>query len=134
MRFESLPPARLIGPMLALVALALGCNSSPVGPTLSDVDVTTPAIRPSTNNPALCCCRVVGTAVNHNSVAVHVTIKYKAFDGVRADPLATVLYFIKDFQPGDTQPIDASGFLYPCNAIKSVQMEVGVRGIIFPDY
>ena len=134
MRFESLLSARLIGLLLALVSLALGCNSSPVGPTLSDVDVTAPVIRPSTNNPALCCCRVVGTAVNHNSVAVHVTIKYMAFDGVRQDPLVTVLYFIKDFKPGDTQPIDASGILFPCNAIKSVQMEVGVRGILFPPY
>jgi len=127
-------PARLVLPLLWLVSHTLGCNASPVGPSLAGVDVTTPVIRPSTDNPALCCCRVAGTAVNRNSVAVHVTIKYKAFDGVREDPLVTVIYFIKDFQPGDTQPIDAAGILFPCNAIKSVQMEVGVRGIIFPPY
>jgi hypothetical protein len=120
--------------LFALVSLAVGCNASPVGPSLAGVDVTSPVIQPSAGNSALCCCRVVGSAVNHNSVAVHVTIKYKAYDGVRKDPLVTVLYFIKDFQAGDTQPIDASGILYPCNAIKSVQMEVGVRGIVFPPY
>jgi hypothetical protein len=120
--------------LFAFASLIAGCNASPVGPSLSGVDVTAPVIQPSAGNPALCCCRVVGSAVNHNDVPVHVTIKYKAFDGVRKDPLVTVLYFIKDFRAGDTQPIDASGILYPCNAVKSVGMEVGVRGIVFPPY
>lgn len=114
--------------------LSAGCNATPVGPSLADVVVSSPATAPSGSNRALCCCRVVGTATNQNTVPVHVTLTYKAFDGLREDPLATLIYFIKDFQPGATHDIDASGFLYPCNAIQAVRMEVEVRGITFPPF
>jgi hypothetical protein len=117
---------------LAVGLAASGCNSSIVGPSLLDVTVSAPVTVPSGTNRALCCCRVTGTAVNNNAVPVHVTLKYKAFDGLREDPLATVIYFIKDLQPGATHAIDASGVLYPCNEVQSVQMEVNVRGITFP--
>jgi hypothetical protein len=86
---DSLPKTRRAFAILALLFVTLSCNASPVGPTLAGVDVTPPTIRASGGDNVLCCCRVVGTAVTNNRVAVHVTINYKAFDGVQQDPLAT---------------------------------------------
>ncbi|HEY8550554.1 MAG TPA: hypothetical protein VIL35_11405 [Vicinamibacterales bacterium] len=112
------------------------CEDSPTGPSLSAVTVQNLSLRPTTGNPGLCCCHVVGTARNDNTVPVHVTIKFAAFNQPNADPLSTILYFIKDLQPGQTHAIDAPGFIFPCNAIpegiRNVRTEIDVKGITFP--
>ena len=91
----------------------------------------------------LCCCHVTGQARNDNSVAVHVTIKFSAFNAppgpnAPAEPLSTILYFIKDLQPGQTHQIEAPGFIFPCNqipeGIRNVKTEVEVKGITYPPF
>jgi hypothetical protein len=125
----------------ALVGLcALGvtaCEDAPTGPSLSNVSLQGLALNSTTGNPGLCCCRVVGTARNGNSVPVHVTIKFDAANpSSPTEPLSTILFFIKDLQPGASAPIDASGFIFPCatlsNDIRNVRTEIEVKGITFP--
>jgi hypothetical protein len=127
-------------------ALAIAaCEDAPVGPSLGAVPVAVTALRPSQqDNPGLCCCHVLGTARNDNSVPVHVTIKFSAFNvprppnGPDPDPLSTILYFIRDLQPGQTHQIEAPGFIFPCNTIpegiKNVKTEVEVKGITYPPF
>ena len=120
-----------------LSALALAaCEDSPVGPSLSAVQLSNMSVRSTTGNPGLCCCRVTGIARNDNSVPVHVTIKFAAFPFNDPEPLSTILYFIKDLQPGATHQIDAPGFVFPCSTFPSgfqnVRTEVEVKGITFP--
>jgi hypothetical protein len=136
---------RLLGvAIVGLGALAAGgCEDSPVGPSLGAVPVTNLALKPSQGNPGLCCCHVIGQARNDNSVSVHVTIKFSAFNtapqpGRDAEPLSTILYFIKDLQPGQTHQIEAPGFIFPCNqipeGIRNVKYEVEVKGITYPPF
>src|SRR5215207_2503120 len=90
----------LLGPSALVGLSALGiaaCEDSPVGPSLGAVPVTNLGLKPSQGNPGLCCCHVTGVARNDNSVAVHVTIKFSAFNAppgpnAPAEPLSTVLY------------------------------------------
>lgn len=124
---------------VALAAFALAaCEDAPVGPSLSAVPVTNLGLKPSQGNPGLCCCHVTGTARNDNSVTVHVTIKFSAFNTPTSEPLSTILYFIKDLQPGQTHQIDAPGFIFPCSqipeGIRNVRTEVEVRGISYPPF
>ena len=120
------------------------CEDAPVGPSLGAVPVAVTGLKPSQGNPGLCCCHVVGSARNDNSVPVHVTIKFSAFNvprppnGPDPDPLSTILYFIKDLQPGQTHQIEAPGFIFPCNQIpegvRNVKTEVEVKGITYPPF
>ena len=119
------------------------CEDSPVGPSLGAVPVTDLGLQPSQGNPGLCCCHVTGLARNDNSVAVHVTIKFSAFNAppgpnAPAGPLSTILYFIKDLQPGQSHQIEAPGFIFPCNqipeGIRNVKTEVEVKGITYPPF
>jgi len=114
----------------------VGCEDSPVGPSLSAVQVRNLDLRSTTGNPGLCCCHVIGTARNDNTVPVHVTIKFAAFNRDDPEPLSTILYFIKDLQPGGSHAIDAPGFVFPCTTLPSgianVKTEVDVKGITFP--
>ena len=140
--------ARLLGATAFVGVAALGltaCEDAPIGPSLGAVPVTNLALEPSQqNNRDLCCCVVTGQARNDNSVAVHVTIKFKAFNvapqpnAPAPDALSTILYFIRDLQPGQTHRIDAHGFIFPCNALPSgianVQREVEVKGITYPPF
>jgi len=124
---------------MALAALAIGaCEAAPVGPSLGAVPVTNLGLKPSQGNPGICCCHVTGTARNDNSVTVHVTIKFSAFNVPNGDPLSTILYFIKDLQPGQTHQIEAPGFIFPCNqipeGIRNVRTEVEVRGVTCPPF
>jgi hypothetical protein len=116
------------------VALAVltGCQGLPAGPTLANVTVSPLALQPTAGDPALCCCRVVGTTKNDNSVPVHATFKFSAFDGEHATPISRILFFVADFRPGAERPIDAHGFLYPCVVIKELKTELDVRGITLP--
>ncbi len=120
------------------VAVILGapwlasCRGLPTGPSLSNVVVRNVALKATTGNTALCCCRVTASAENNNRVPVHVTIKFSALDGVKADPIATILYFVPDLEPGSTRAVDAAGFIFPCNAIRDLKTEVDVKGIAFP--
>jgi hypothetical protein len=117
---------------------AVGCEDSPVGPSLSNVPVSNLSLRSTTGNPGLCCCHVTGTARNDNSVPVHVTIKFEAHNRPDSDPLSTILYFIKDLQPGASHNIDAPGFIFPCTTLPSgignVRHSVEVKGIAYPPF
>ena len=138
--------SRLIGASAFVVLTAIGiagCEDSPVGPSLSAVPVTNLGLKPSQDNPGLCCCHVTGVARNDNSVSVHVTIKFSAFNAppgpnAPAEPLSTILYFIKDLPPGQTHQIEAPGFIFPCNQIpegvRNVKTEVEVKGITYPPF
>ena len=138
--------SRLIGVSAFIGLTAIGiaaCEDSPVGPSLSAVPVSNLALKPSQGNPGLCCCHVTGQARNDNTVSVHVTIKFSAFNAppgpnAPAEPLSTILYFIKDLQPGQTHQIEAPGFIFPCNqipeGIKNVKTEVEVKGITYPPF
>lgn len=120
-----------VGLGLGLVACA---EVTPTGPSLSDVQISGLRTAPTTENPGLCCCRAVGTAVNRNSVPVHVTLKIAAYSNPPgAEPVASLIYFIKDFQPGASHAIDAPGILFPCASISpTLKYEVEVRGLTFP--
>ena len=115
----------------ALLGVA-GCRGLPAGPSLSDVTLSNIALQSTTGNPALCCCRIVGAATNNNAVSVHVTLKFSAFDGVIADPISKILFYIPDIPPGASRQIDAPGFVYPCQIIKRLTTEVDMKGIAFP--
>lgn len=116
------------------LAIAACADVTPTGPSLSDVQVSGLRTVPTTENPGLCCCRAVGTAVNRNSVPVHVTLKISAYaNPPGAEPVASLVYFIKDFQPGASHAIDAPGILFPCASISpALKYEVEVRGLTFP--
>jgi hypothetical protein len=118
--------------LLTAMTTAAGCNDTPTGPSLANVSVGPLALEPTANDPAICCCRVKGTAKNLNSVPVHATFKFSAFDGERTQPISKILFFIADFRPGTERTIDAHGFLYPCVIIKDLKTELDVRGITLP--
>jgi len=108
------------------------CARTPVGPSLAGVTLQNVALQPTLGDRNLCCCHVVGTVRNANSVSVHVTITFAAYDGQKAEPLSRILYFIKDLEPGQAHSVDASGFLYPCAVIKDLKWEIDVKGIAYP--
>jgi hypothetical protein len=116
----------------ALVALAPGCRGLPAGPSLSNLVIGQLTLQPTIGDPSLCCCRVVGTARNNNRVPLHATFKFSAFDGERTNPIATILFFLQDFEPRTDRPIDAHGFIFPCQVIKELKTEVEIKGIAFP--
>ncbi len=121
------------GVLVALGGLWLAaCGGTPTGPSISNVVLRNIALQPTTGNPNLCCCHVSGTAENGNTVPVHVTIKFSALDGVRDEPIATVLAFVSDLEPRTSRAIDAAGLIVPCSAIKELTTEVDVSGIAFP--
>lgn len=106
---------------------------TPTGPSLADIRLTGISLAASAGDASVCCCRVVGTAVNGNAVAVHATLRFSAYARPQdSDPLATTIYFIKDFQPGAVHAIDAPGLLVPCRAIGHLKTEVEVRGLTYP--
>lgn len=119
--------------LVAVLSMAGCADVTPTGPSLADVQLSGITTAPTTGDRSLCCCRVVGTATNRNGVAVHATLKFSAYQtATAAEPLSTLIYFIKDFQPGATHAIDAPGFIFPCNVINNLKTEVEVRGISSP--
>jgi hypothetical protein len=118
----------------ALVFAASGCGQPPLGPSLSNVALANVSLQATAGDSSLCCCRAVGTATNNNSVPVDVTVKFSAFSGSDPIPLGTVIYFIENMQPGNTQPIDASGFLFSCARITQLKSELDVKGLSSPGF
>jgi hypothetical protein len=116
----------------ALVSITAGCRGLPQGPSLSNVTVSPLRLEPTLDDPALCCCRIVGSVRNDNRVPVHATFKFSAFDGERTEAISSILFFIPDFQPRTDRPIDAHGFIFPCNVIKELKTELDIKGIAFP--
>jgi hypothetical protein len=112
--------------------LAASCGSPPTGPSISGITLSNVSLQSTTGNNALCCCHVIGTAENHNEVPVHLTIKFSALGAVQEDAIATVVAFVPDLEPGARRPIDAAGFIFPCQEIRSLRTEVDVSGIAFP--
>ncbi len=132
---DTLRRALLLIAGVGLTTTLTACaDVTPTGPSLADVQISGLGIAPTTENPGLCCCRAVGTAVNRNSVPVHVTLKISAYaNPPGAEPVASLIYFIKDFQPGASHTIDAPGILFPCASISpTLKYEVEVRGLTFP--
>lgn len=115
--------------VLALSGAA--CRGLPAGPSLSNVTVSSLSLESTIGNPGLCCCRVVGSVSNANTVPVHATLKFDALDE-RGESLARIQFFVADLEPQVTRPIDAHGFIFPCDAIKQLTTEVDVKGITFP--
>jgi hypothetical protein len=125
---------RIVGSCVALAVLVWisGCGSAPVGPSHFSITVGPLSLAPTADDAAVCCCRVVGTAKNQNRVPVHATFTFTAYDADRQRPISKTLFSINDFGAGTERPIDAHGFIYPCNVIKDLATEVDVRGIAFP--
>jgi hypothetical protein len=116
----------------ALVLIGSACRGLPAGPSLGAVIVSALTLQPTVGNPALCCCRVVGSVRNDNDVAIHATFKFSGIGDNPDDPIATILYFVSDFEPRTTRPIDAHGFIFPCTAIRRLETELDVKGLAFP--
>lgn len=117
--------------MLSVCLVSAGCVGLETGPSLSDVVLSNIGVRPTVGDASLCCCHVVATARNGNSVAVHATLKFAALDGSRQE-IARTVYFIEQFRPGATVQIDAPGLLFECSRVQSVAYEVSVRGLTAP--
>lgn len=117
---------------LAVAVLISSCRGVPTGPSLANITVAPLSLQPTIGDPSLCCCRVVGSATNTNRIPVHATFKFTAFDGERQQPISSILFFIPDFRPGTERPIDAHGFIFPCNVIKELKTELEVKGLTFP--
>lgn len=131
----------LAGLVFALVVgtFALsGCEGTPEGPSLADVPLTNVGLRPTlANDPTACCCHVTGVLSNNNTVPVHVTVRFAAFQTATSpNPFATTVYFVEDLQAGARHNVDAAGFLVPCTAINlaTLRKEVSVRGVAFPPF
>jgi hypothetical protein len=122
----------LLGTVTLSLVLLSSCRGLPTGPSLANIVVGPLSLAPTAGDRALCCCRVTGTARNENSVPVHATFTFTAFDAERVRPISKVLYFIGDFRPGAERPIDAHGFVFPCDIIKDLRTELDIRGLAFP--
>ena len=125
-------PVVLCVVFLATAVLISSCRGLPIGPSLSAINLGPLSLQPTINDNTLCCCRVTGTVRNANKVPVHATFKFPAFDGTRQRPISSILFFIPDFQPGTDRPIDAHGFIFPCNVIKEIRTELEIKGLTFP--
>lgn len=128
----NLRPALLMTLLICAAAFTVfGCQALPTGPSLSAFEVTNIAGQPTLGDRSLCCCHVVGTATNRNTVPLHATITFSGFD-TRDREISKILYFLQDVAPGQTRAINAAGFIVPCNAITRFSWEVKVRAITHP--
>ena len=118
--------------LLLLVTLSSSCRGLPNGPSLSNVQVSGLTLQPTIGDTSLCCCRVVGSVKNLNTVPVHVTFKFDAFDGERPNKISSILYFVEDLEPQAERQIDAHGLLYPCQVIKELKTDVRIKGLAYP--
>jgi hypothetical protein len=115
--------------LLALL-LAAAC-ASPTGPPLT-VEVrtptgdlippATPVLQSTTGDPAICCCRVVGTVANLSTVAVHITLQFEAFAGTDPEPTGTAIDFLEAVPAMTDGPYNAVGFVQPCSDIDRVEL------------
>jgi hypothetical protein len=118
--------------LLAVLASSWSCRGLPNGPSLSNVQVSALTLQPTIGDNSLCCCRVVGSVRNLNSVPVHLTFKFEAFDGERPGRISSILYFVDDLEPQAERQIDAHGLLYPCQVIKELKTDVRIKGLANP--
>ena len=115
---------------VGLLGLA-ACKGLPTGPSLSNIVVSNVRTQPTIGDATLCCCHVLAGARNNNTVAVHATFKFAAFDAA-AQELSRTVFFIANFAPNTSQEIDAPGFVFPCNLVKDIRYELSVRGLTEP--
>lgn len=122
-----------VGMVITVAALASGCENLSTGPSLSNVVLSAFTKQPTTDerDPSLCCCRAVGTVTNRNTVPIYVSLTITAFD-LSGSSISRALYFVPDVAPGQTAPIDAPGFLVPCNGIGHFEAQVKIRGLTDP--
>ncbi len=136
-------------PLVALAVLPTGCALE-TGPSLQ-VDVIdaesgqvltvgAPApksmLEPTADDASLCCCRTVGLAENLSAVPVHTTLKFEAYrrhpDGTD-EKIGTAVDFIEDLSPNEVRPVDAVGFLIPCDSIDRLSLvDLDMRGLWTP--
>ena len=112
---------------LTLASWMTACGA-PSGPSLAAVQVSNVRLQPTEGNASLCCCRVAATAESENTVPVHVTVKFFAYDENPTVPLTALVHFIRNMQPGTREPILATGLLLACSRVKDVRVEVDVTG------
>lgn len=118
------------------VLIMAACEGLPTGPSLSAIAVTNVRTQSTIGDASLCCCHVLATARNNNSVPVHATFKFAALDRPLAQggqEISRTVFFIDNFAPSTTQNIDASGFLFPCNQVGEIRYELSVRGLTEPE-
>jgi hypothetical protein len=93
-------------------------------------------LEPTTDDSSQCCCVAVGRAQNLSTVAVHTTLKFEAYrrnaDGTE-EKIGAAVDFIKDLSPNEIRPVNAVGFLIPCDSIDSLSLvDVDKRGLWTP--
>ncbi len=122
--------AASVAALSLVAAMASACGDrAPLGPSLSRVTVQDVTLQATAGNADLCCCRVVGTAINDNDERVHVTLKFSGFDGTDPVPIAVAVYFLEDMPTQQPQHFEASGFFLNCSRVKNVKTEIEVRGL-----
>jgi len=128
MTMRGLSRASRVVVLLIAACATSTCAGTPAGPSLAAVQVNDVRLQATEANASLCCCRVAALAENLNAVPVHVTIKFVGYDENAAFPLATIVHFIRNMQPGTREPVLATGFLLACSRLKDVRVEVDVTG------
>lgn len=119
---------------LALLANLPGCREADPGPDLAvEVPRESLAFQPTTGDPALCCCRIVGRVINPSTVAVHVTLRFRAFEPGQSEPSGTAIDFLATVLPQEERQIEATGLLKPCDTYERFVLEdIDVNGVWFP--
>jgi hypothetical protein len=111
--------------------MTVGCEGLPAGPSLAGVTLTNLRTQSTIGDPSLCCCHVLATVRNANTVGVHATIKFAAFDN-GGQELSRTVYFLENFAANTSRDIDAPGFVFACNLVRDVKYELSVRGLTQP--
>ncbi len=118
--------------VFGICALGLvACEGLPTGPSLAGIVVTNLRTQATLSDPAFCCCHIVASAKNNNTVGVHATFKFAIYDAAQQE-ISRSVFFLNDFAAGSTRNIDVSGFLVPCNVVKDIKYELSVRGLTEP--
>ena len=109
----------------------IGCSGFDTGPSLV-VDVSQMSLEPTLGNSTLCCCRVVGNVINHSTIAVHVTLKFEAFEKGKQEPIATAVDFLDAVEPNESRSFSAAGFARSCGSIdKFLLADKDMRAVRF---
>lgn len=122
------------GALVMMLLAAAGCHNLPVGPSLASVSVSGLLLNPvnATANPGECCCHILTTATNSNTVAVDLTIKFSAYNRADPDPFAKIVYFVPNLAAGASSRVDAPGLIVPCVTVDKVLYELEVKGLTSP--
>jgi len=121
--------ARLAGAAIlaAGAALAIGCQNSVTGPSLTAV-VGSLSLTPTLKVPAgenICCCHVVGTVRNTSSIAVNVQLDFQAKQGGTVVGTATVM--VENVSPDAVRSFEAKGVYAPCSSLDLGQISADQR-------